>query len=341
MTRQPKNINGFPALVPCAFGLSLALFALLLPAAAQAGLKLKDSIKVAGDVITVGDLFRDAGKAGDIAIFRAPSPGKSGVVSAARLKMAMRGHGLQWDNTYRLREVVISRPGRTVARRQIAKAIIDRLTEAQGPGADIEYDVALSNRTKTFYVPATAAADVAVLHINHNPVTGIFSAVIAAPAGNPKARRRKVTGTAMEVLAIPVLKRPKARGELISRSDIEIRRFPKRTVSGRTITDDALIAGMSARRSLRAGRPLAGGDVERPKVVKRNSIITVKFQTGSLLLTARGRALADGAVGDVIDVLNAKSNRKVLGTVTGPDTVTVAGSLNQRQAAVPASSRSN
>jgi flagella basal body P-ring formation protein FlgA len=40
-------------------------------------------------------------------------------------------------------------------------------------------------------------------------------------------------------------------------------------------------------------------------------------------LTARGRALEDGAMSDTIRVENIQSQRKVSGTVTGPGVVVV------------------
>ena len=75
------------------------------------------------------------------------------------------------------------------------------------------------------------------------------------------------------------------------------------------------IVGLAARRNLRAGVPLRAGDVEPPKLVTRNQLVTVVFSMPGITLTTQGRALADGADGETISVLNVSSNRIVQAVV--------------------------
>ena len=58
-------------------------------------------------------------------------------------------------------------------------------------------------------------------------------------------------------------------------------------------------------------------------LVARNATVTIVLQTGSLSLSAVGRAVEEGSRGDTIRVLNVASNRQIEGTVVGPDTVSV------------------
>lgn len=60
-------------------------------------------------------------------------------------------------------------------------------------------------------------------------------------------------------------------------------------------------------------------------MVQRNKPVSLVYEDGPLQLMARGRALQDGGVGELVRVMNIASNIVVTGTITGPQTVTVAG----------------
>jgi flagella basal body P-ring formation protein FlgA len=70
-------------------------------------------------------------------------------------------------------------------------------------------------------------------------------------------------------------------------------------------------------------------DLQKPVAIARGSMVSVVLKTPAMLLTTQGRALDDGAIGDVIRVLNTRSNMTVQGTVSASGEVIVspAGSL--------------
>ena len=78
------------------------------------------------------------------------------------------------------------------------------------------------------------------------------------------------------------------------------------------------VVGQEAKVTLYAGRPVHGGDVGAPALVKRNQMVVLVFQVSGLLIHADGRALERGAEGDVIHVMNMSSHLTVMGSV-GPD----------------------
>lgn len=84
------------------------------------------------------------------------------------------------------------------------------------------------------------------------------------------------------------------------------------------LTDASLAIGQEARVAIYAGRPIRAIDLGAMAVVERNQIIPLVFQAGGLAILTEGRALARGAAGDVIAVMNLSSRTKVFGTV-GPD----------------------
>lgn len=84
------------------------------------------------------------------------------------------------------------------------------------------------------------------------------------------------------------------------------------------LTEASLAIGQEARVAIYAGRPIRAADLGPMAVIERNQVIPLSYQAGGLAIVTEGRALARGAEGDVIPVMNLSSRSKVFGTV-GPD----------------------
>ena len=85
----------------------------------------------------------------------------------------------------------------------------------------------------------------------------------------------------------------------------------------------AAVEGRMLRRIVYPGGPLRLTDLAAPVSVDRNQIVTLVFARGPLSITAEGRALGRGGLGDVIRVLNLESRRTVSGQIAAGATVLV------------------
>jgi flagellar basal body P-ring formation protein FlgA len=122
---------------------------------------------------------------------------------------------------------------------------------------------------------------------------------------------------------VAVLKSDIARGAVIAEEDVEYKPIPLSRANAsvvRAITD---VAGKEARRALKAGELIRISDLKRPTMVAKGSTVTMLFEAPGMRLTALGRALAEGAEGDTITILNPTSFRKVEAVVVKAGTVRV------------------
>jgi len=88
------------------------------------------------------------------------------------------------------------------------------------------------------------------------------------------------------------------------------------------------VVGLTPRRGEAAGQPIALDDLERPGVIAKGGHVTLQITLNGLTATAQGVALAAGAPGDHIEVLNPISRMIVQGEVLGSGMVAVTpGSL--------------
>ncbi|MHC4364375.1 MAG: flagellar basal body P-ring formation chaperone FlgA [Planctomycetota bacterium] len=82
--------------------------------------------------------------------------------------------------------------------------------------------------------------------------------------------------------------------------------------------------GLIARRRISAGDVLGAHTVRRHKpviVIERNQAVMVRFERPGLLVTAMGKAMEDGAVGEYVKVRNVDSQRIILARVNEDGTV--------------------
>ncbi len=81
------------------------------------------------------------------------------------------------------------------------------------------------------------------------------------------------------------------------------------------ITDPAAIIGQEARISLYPGRPVRPGDIGPAALVERNDMVSLIYARGTLKISAEGRVLGRGSVGETVRVMNVSSRTTVSGRV--------------------------
>jgi len=114
-----------------------------------------------------------------------------------------------------------------------------------------------------------------------------------------------------------VAKTDMKRGTEISLSDLDIQVEQKEEYHLLA----SQFVGKAVRRTIRSGAVIKGRDVMEPIQVNRNSRVKMVYRVGRLEITATGRALDQGSMGDIISVMNLDSRKRVDGRVTGFGTV--------------------
>lgn len=91
----------------------------------------------------------------------------------------------------------------------------------------------------------------------------------------------------------------------------------------RSIVDPAQAVGQQVRFTIYEGRPVTASGLRAPRLVERNQIVRLAFQRGALRIEAEGRALGEGAAGDVIRVMNTGSRTTITARVNPDGTLSV------------------
>jgi flagella basal body P-ring formation protein FlgA len=281
---------------------------------------LRQSITVDDNLVKLGDLFIGAGDHAAVGVAYAPAPGKRAIFDSQWLYRVANAYGLAWRPMSLQDQAVVQRASTVIGRDEIEGRILDALTgNGIGPDAQVE----LSNHAFRVYVAEGANTLIDVEDMVFDPRTRRFTTVIAVTPDGAGTQRFRLAGRVYDVRDVPVLTRRILPGEIIAAGDIDT--VPARTGQMRrdTIVDAENLIGKSPKRALPQGRPIAMNEVQAPVLVPNRGLVTILYQRPRMTLTAKGRAMQDGADGDVIRISNVQSNTVIEAVVVGPHTVAV------------------
>ncbi|WP_207747490.1 flagellar basal body P-ring formation chaperone FlgA [Pelagibacterium limicola] len=304
---------------------ALTLAFAMLAHAAHAMPILRGDVTIESALVTVGDVFENAGLQAETAIFRAPVPGTSGVVTIDQIRSAVKPLGIDTFETAGLDRIRVTRPG--IA---IDLPLISGLIEADLLGRGIlngamNMQIALDAPLPVLTAAATEAPASLVI-LRYMPGSSTFSARFQVSGHDTPL---DVSGQIQIMIEAPHLARTLPAGSILGANDIEMRLVPLTYAenAGLVRVDD--IVGKQLQRQTRAGVLIRPNDLAAPELVSRNDMVTVIYRQGPLTLTARGKALNAASMSEPVSVLNPMT-RKVLHGVAIDTGVVLISSGNQQ-----------
>jgi flagella basal body P-ring formation protein FlgA len=300
-----------------ALGISLAGSAFAAPS-------LRADITVTSEIVTVGDMFDDAGALAELALFRAPQPGTTGMVSLEAVRRAGALIGLTEFENVGIARVRVARAA-TVVDAVLLQNLIAQNLEARGiVQSDVTPSITLSNPAITFNAEAVADP-VKLVDLRYIPSTGTFTARFQLAGTDLPVN---VDGRIELMVEIPHLAAQRPAGTILTPADIEMKLVPLRTAEGGGFATIDQLVGKALQRQGRGGLMLKSTDVIEPLVVSRNQMVTVYFRTGPMTLTVKGQSLGNASAGQPVQVLNLASKKILNGTALPNGGVEMTSTLN-------------
>lgn len=299
-----------------AYGLIYIL--LNIPSANAASLKAEAVIN--DSVVKTSDIFDDVPPKKDSVIGNAPAPGQTIILNARALNRIASLYDLKWEASSPADQIILRRTEQTIA----VSAISDILHKAlESRGVTGNFTVSLNNVAPTITLPGNIEATAEIAQMNYVPGRDVFSAVIAAPSASNPVKTLSVSGLIEKTTQVPVLKSSVTMGDIISSSDIEWIDMPQKNAVRDTVVDADHLIGKTPVRMIEANTPIRLRDVTAPQLIARGDEVLLEFNQGGLQLTAKGKAMQNGAEGEVIRVMNLSSNQSLRGEVTGSKQVRI------------------
>ena len=281
---------------------------------------LKSEAVINEEVVKTSDLFDDVPQKKDVVVGNAPAPGQTIILNAKTLQRIANLYDLKWNSASSADQISIRRTMQTLVANDIADAIKKDLV-ARGVTGDFE--VSMHNVAPTIVLPGDVAATAEVSQMNYIPGRDVFSAVVAAPSAANPVKTITISGLIEKTTPVPVLSSSLNAGDIIGSGDIHWINVASRNMVNDTIVDADKLLGKTPIRMVNADAPIRERDVVAPQMVARGDEVLLQFTAGGLLLTAKGKAMQNGAEGEFIRVVNLSSNQSLRGEITGDKIVRV------------------
>lgn len=303
------------------FKLALVSMLSLTAAAAEAAPALRGDVTVTTPVVTVADMFDDAGPLAETAIFSAPAPGTTGKVDISAIRAAAARIGITSFEANGLSAVNVTRAGMIVDEAGLKDLVMADLSARGLLGPGVNTTVQFSRFVDPIQVSTNGVA-VRLDSLRYSPSGRDFSARFVL-ADN--SRVLDLTGTIDMTVEMPHLAANLPAGTILLPEHLIMQPVPAGQANAYAFAPIEQLVGMALNRQSREGMLLRLSDVSAPLEVSKNDLVTIIYRRGPMTLTVKGQAITSASRGSSLQVLNLMSKRVISATAVAPGTVEVTG----------------
>ena len=296
-----------------------SFFSIFISKASQAA-SLKSVAVISDNTIKLGDLFDNLPHNAEYVIGPAPQPGKDMTLNARTLYRIASALDLSWRPSSTTDQIIVRREATVVPYELIESKLRNNL---KNQGVSGRYNINLSTKKPAIVLPFDMDENVEISSLSYDRNKDYFKATLVAPSVDNPVQRIKVSGIIDRLVTVPILSKNLRNGDVIGDGDIEMIEISQNDLQHNMITSKEKMLGMTPRRIAYAGKFVQDGTLIKPQLVQRGESVNITFTEGSLVLSAKGKALQSGAKGDIVRVTNANSSRTVDAIVSGSHQVIV------------------
>lgn len=194
--------------------------------------------------------------------------------------------------------------------------IVETALESSGAGDRIEASFIAPESLLQYRSEDELSIDVSFL--DYDARTHRFDAELRLSEDGKAIQQASVKGRYSAMMEVPVLTRRIASGEPIEDADVTMGLVSTQRLRHNAIYERSDLVGKSPRRSLRAGQPVSGHEVEAMRIVAKGDLLSLHFKTPYLHIQTVVEAMESGAEGSVISVRNSDSGHILRATVVKP-----------------------
>lgn len=287
---------------------------------------LREKAVVASDKIRLSDLFSGLPRDKENRIVAdSPSLGKDVILTADWLKKAAQKHAVDWTPADSGVSVTVIRAAREIGKEDVLPALVKELKTL---GLSDNAEIILNGKNFPILIPVNAEYAVSFENIDFSPDSKVFSAQ-AVVKTDDETQTVDLKGKVQIFVFVPTARHALTSGQIVTEADVFMKKTPQDKARQRKTTTLSDFIGKEVKRAVRAGQSLTESDVRIRPMVTKGKAVTLSFVKGGIMLSAQGKALENGGLGDVVRVMNTQSKSVVRGTVTAPETIVVNGREKQ------------
>ena len=283
---------------------------------------LKEKVSVSDKYIRLGDLFSGLNDEADKkTVAPAPALGKDAVLTAEWLKKLARTNDIAWEPANGNVSVTVRREADEIPQKDILAVI---LKELKAQGVPEEAEIILQKGERSVLVPLYSSWKLEPVEVDYDASHSQFDAKLNLIVNDEAKNALEFSGKIKLSVFIPVAAQDLKAGQIITAADIIVKKSAKESVARNALPmkPEDLI-GKEVKKTIRSGQVFTPNDVRAQVMVAKGKIVTLNFTKGGIMLSAQGKALENGGLGDTVRVMNLQSKSVVQGTVSGPESVSI------------------
>lgn len=292
--------------------LAAVILIVALPLGTHAAYSVAPRVIVAGERVTLADLVTDAPPAWqEVALGRSPRPGAERVLAREWVLQRAR----QVDAALELSgDVVVSRPGRAVAREEVIAAVEEALSSRLHPGENL--------RIEEVGLPSLVEAEALdlVVRLPEGELPSPATVWVDVEADGEHLGQAWVRLEIARGRPVVVVTRALRRGDVLAAGDVEVR--SSQGAAG--FSDVSQVLGKQLVRALRPGAPVGPQDLKSVPLVARGDLVRIVARVGGVVASTTGKSLETAGLGDLVRVENLQTGRLLTGTLQEGGVVEIA-----------------
>ena len=312
-----------------ALRITLIIFPLLFPSLALAGgviVRLMDEAEVKGEEIVLGqvahieaDTEAEMKRLKAVPLISAPRPGESYRISRAHIEAMLERKGIDLKSV-RIEggSVLVKRSYQRVKAERLMKALEEFLKRETGSPARVS--IIPTTPVRDLLVPE-GKVSISVQSISGDPLRGWFR--VRVMVDGKVAEEISIFARVRIERETVVAVKPIRAGQRISADMVKVERMMIGLEGKGAFEKVRDVLGKIPSRSIEKGELIRRSDLRLPVIVRRGDVVMIVAKYGMIRITARGKAVENGRLGDVIEVENLNSKRRIRAEVMSPGVVMV------------------
>lgn len=284
---------------------------------AQAEVRQRPYVEIAGPVVKLSDLFSGLGAGQDMPLGEAPAPGARLVIGGAQLAAIAQQFGVDWDPPRVGATTTLLRRGHAID----LDAVLSKLRPAL-----LAAGVASEAVVTVEHFPAPMVDDGSTLSLDPPELDGArdrFRTMLRATCGKDVVLAIPLEGSIQPSTLVAVPLRPIRPGETIAAEDLGTATIARNKLPNDPVLRPENAIGEQSRVLLLAGLPIAASTLHRADLVRRGAPVMIHLAADGIDIVAQGTALQGGSLDDRVPVLNPSSHVVLYAWVMGDSTVRV------------------
>lgn len=273
------------------------------------------TLKPSGDIhsssVYLSDIFSGLKHNEDRLLGPAPAPGKTIYIGGAQLIALADQYEVDWEDQSSTAQISLTRAGKVLDKDEYAVIIRNYVRDEEGGGT---VTVAIESGN-----PITVSEDdvnpVKVTNFNWDKKTGRFSSDITTKKGNESI---PIKGTIRVAKPVIIYTQSFPSEHIIQDEDVQVNENYTGEITPlmSSVPDTDKLMGMALTHPVSAGQPVQKGDLKSEILVHRNDPTLIVYTAPGIRLTATGRAVEDGGVGQFVHVVNLGNHMILVGRVS-------------------------